>query len=539
MLLLLVVLAPISEAAQVPCVGCATEGLLVTEGQGGFMGPLEDKVHFGSAVASADLNGDGLLDLVVGASKDADGFPNSGAVWLLGLDAKGEVAASTKISNSTLGGVFPQGARLGSGVAVIGDIDGNGMQDIAASTPSLFLSPTELGAVWIFLLNGDGSVKSYVTITEGMGSLHNPPIASWFGRSLSGAGDLNEDGVPDLLVGLGVEGGAVLVFFLAADGTVIAQHEINLAPEPTHLFGSAVACLGDVNDDGWTEIAVVDDSDNDGVIPPGSLGSLWILSLENDGSVAKTCKISNTLGGFDPPLGNLLGPRSVAAAGDVDGDGITDLFVGSPGIVNEAGIQTGGVWLLLLKEDLSVKSQVLIGAEDAWLGLDQDGFGGAVAGLDDINGDGVADLAVGLKLSDEAGLNAGAVWLLNLHGPSWLDVGGGVGGSGGIPALDGQGTMVPGEAAKLTLAGAPSNSLAVFIFGNAILGAPFKGGTLVPIPEFVSPALPIDAAGELELSGPWPLGAPPGYTLVFQAWVTDSTAPAGLAASNGVVATTP
>jgi hypothetical protein len=127
---------------------------------------------------------------------------------------------------------------------------------------------------------------------------------------------------------------------------------------------------------------------------------------------------------------------------------------------------------------------------------------------------------------------------LTMH-PAWFDLGAGLAGTSGTPVLAGDGGLEGGDAVSLSLSGALPNSIASLIVGFSALGAPFKGGTLVPHPDLIIPDLPTGPLGELTLTGVWPPGFPPGFSLFMQEWVVDAGGPAGLAATNALRAVTP
>jgi hypothetical protein len=150
-----------------------------------------------------------------------------------------------------------------------------------------------------------------------------------------------------------------------------------------------------------------------------TLGFAAPAALAQPGWVLSHQKISDTEGGFNGILDDddRFGV-SVAALGDLDGDGVGDLAVGAHWD-DDGGLNHGAVWMLFLNTDGTIKShQKISDTEGGFTGIldDDDRFGRAVASLDDVDGDGVGDLAVGARHDDDGGYNRGAVWVLFLDG---------------------------------------------------------------------------------------------------------------------------
>ncbi|MHC4846352.1 MAG: lytic polysaccharide monooxygenase [Planctomycetota bacterium] len=124
-------------------------------------------------------------------------------------------------------------------------------------------------------------------------------------------------------------------------------------------------------------------------------------------------------------------------------------------------------------------------------------------------------------------------------GEVFTDLGNGLSGTHGIPQLVGEGTLLVGDPVTLDLTNALENSTTTLVIGLSQLGAPFKGGVMVPHPDVLVSGLPTDPAGELQLAGTWPAGIPSGVSLYFQHWVTDAAAPQGVSASTALRGTAP
>ena len=372
----------------------------ISDTAGGFGGTLDDIDVFGFSVARlGDLDGDGVTDLAVGAYQDDDGGTNRGAVWIVFLNSDGTVKAEQKISDTIGGftGTLNNFANFGVAVAGLGDLDGDTIPDLAVGVPSDGADLDRRGAVWILFLNSNGTVKAEQKISDTVGGFGGmletgSNVGDHFGNSLANLGDLDGDGITDLAVGAfrdddgGLDTGAVWILFLNSNGTVKAEQKISATVggfggflDDVDGFGLSTATLGDLDDDGVTELAVGVPSDDDGGT---NTGAVWILFLNSNGTVKAEQKISATAGGFASSLAidDNLG-RSVAGLGDLDGDGTRDLAAGANSD-NDGGPNRGAVWILFLNSNGTVKAEQKISDTVGGFGGvldDNDGFGSRVS----------------------------------------------------------------------------------------------------------------------------------------------------------------
>jgi hypothetical protein len=335
----------------------------ISDTAGDFGGDLDDGDLFGSALAGiGDLDGDGALDLAVGAPGGDEKGADRGEVWILLLDAEGKVRDEQKIADSTggFGGNLDDGDLFGSSIADIGDINDDGVNDLAVGAPNDDDGAGNTGAVWILFMEMDGTVADWQKISRREGGFSgNLDSDDHFGAALAGIGDLDNDGTPDLVVGApggddrGTDRGEIWVLFLDPDGKVRDEQKItereggfdgNL--DDNDAFGSAIADVGDLNDDGIPDLAVGAPNDDDGA---DNAGAFWILMMDTDGRVAAWQKVSNSAGGFS---GNLevddhFG-AAIAGIADLDNGGLEDMAVGAPGD-GDGGADKGAVWILFME----------------------------------------------------------------------------------------------------------------------------------------------------------------------------------------------
>ncbi len=372
-----------------------------------------DWVGFGVAPAG-DVNGDGYEDVLLGAAA-SDG--NSGFVAFL---FRGPVQGT--LSSDYADARFASESLTGAGVvATAGDTDVDGYDDILIGVPG----EGTAGAVYLIL----GPVVGTVGLDSADAKLVGEITDSHAGYSVS-AGDLDDDGFPDVVLGapspvevqpgrVRAEPGVAYVQF----GPVVGEVELAVADvrllgsEQSDRAGMSVSAGLDANGDGIDDILV----GSPGLDANGEdAGAAFLLNGPLLGNIDLTSADAIIPGSH---AGDSVGV-SVALVPDVNGDGVADVLVGAPGD-NTNGDLAGAAYLfhgpLPGTVDLAGADAVFLGAA-SW-----DVAGWPVSSAGDLDGDGLGDLLVGSRWNDAAGDDAGAAYLWygpisGTHDPTTADV---------------------------------------------------------------------------------------------------------------------
>lgn len=525
--------------------------------------------ELGRAVdVASDIDGDGFDDWLVGSPGDSTAGVHAGSVLVLSGDDAGVLHLVLGPSPSS---------RFGSSVAGLGDLDGDGFGDFGAgsSNESVPGGPSGAGGARTFA----GKSGAVIHVWSGTAS------GDSFGRAMDSAGDVNADGILDVIVGASgsdataVDAGSAYVFSGSDGATLLSLH----GAASGDAFGQGVSGAGDINGDGYDDVlvgAVAEDgngidsgsmrafSGKDGAVlyarfgdasgdyfgvqvagagdldadgSPDSVAGAW--GDDNKGSYSGMVRM------FSGPAGTTLfsvdGDAvkegfgfSVAAAGDTNLDGYADIVAGARQLDTGSGVSFGSGYAKVLSGETGTALQHLMGS------VVGDLFGYAVGGGGDIDGDGDGDVIVGAIGSAVSGMNAGSAYAFSGTSTSIGFYGTGCPGTGGaIPKLAITGDASPGGTITVAILDGVGGSMAFLFlgsqqaaipmgFGCRLNVAPVLAGPLGPLPLF-----PIGASGPGAGSLSFPAVIPPGVPPVkvtAQAFVQDAGAPGGFANTNGV-----
>lgn len=376
----------------------------------------QEDMYFGFAVNSAgDVNGDGFSDIIIGAPHYDNGQPNEGVIFIYqGTESGPQSSGYYFMKESDLAG-----AQFGFSVASAGDVDRDGYDDVIVGAPywEQGVGGADEGGAWVYRGTSTGMVSTPYWYKE------SDQAGALFGWSVAGAGDTNGDGYAEVIIGAPLaendiddDGeGMAFVYRGSAGGIISTPYFSKDADQAGAHFGASVASAGDVNRDGYADLIVGAPNYTGGY---SQEGGAWVY-LGGADKINPTPAWYTRSNQANAHLG-----YSVASAGDVNGDGYSDVIVGAPdydkteigeGLVRVYLGNAGGVSSTAIWEHGTNRP---------------DGFYGcSVSSAGDVNGDGYADIVVGAySITESVADDGGAyVYLGSASGNlsfTWVGAGG-------------------------------------------------------------------------------------------------------------------
>lgn len=346
---------------------------------------FDDRTQIGASMGASvstagDVNGDGYDDVLVGAPKFTLAIEVEGAALVF----YGGAAGLSSLPDWQAGGGL-KGARFGGAVSDAGDINGDGFDDILVGANRFNLGEPEEGAAFAFY----GSDHGLSAAPDWQ--IQSNQKEAQYGAALSGAGDVNGDGWQDVVIGAPLydqtlqNEGAAFIYYGSESGLATDPGCTMLGGEAGTLFGAAVAGAGDVNNDGWDDVIVGAPQYLDEGMAQIFYGSAAGLQC-NAGSTVTTEFIGAEFGAAVAGAGdvNADGYADVIVGAPYTKDlldqqvGAAYLYLGSA-----TGLSLTPAWQAQSKQVYSLFGSAVGGAQD----VNQDGFDDLLVGAPQFSGD--------------------------------------------------------------------------------------------------------------------------------------------------------
>ena len=368
------------------------------------------RAELGHQVAGAgDVNGDGYDDLLIGASYySAEGQPErTGAAFLFLGGAQGPGA---KPDWQMLGSAT--GNLTGFSVGAAGDVNGDGFDDVLVgswnSESNPLVKDQREGSASLFFGGPTGLLKTPAWQPEG------EKRGSHYGYSLHGVGDVNGDGYGDVAIGAWGfeterhESGRVYVYYGGPTGPSIVPSWVLTGLHSLQRLGASVFPAGDVNADGYADLLV----GATGLSNPEDFEGQALLFMGGVHGLS-----TEALWTFEPNREKWCVGHSVSTAGDLNGDGFSDIVISS--MVGQTDHLGEGLSLVFMgsKTGPSKSPDWIFGGREA-----KGGYGSTVRPAGDVNHDGYDDLVVGQTYHTGPLFQQGAAWVHH-GGPAGLNQG--------------------------------------------------------------------------------------------------------------------
>jgi hypothetical protein len=491
-------------------------------GNNGFIVEGINDDNLGYSVSNAgDLNGDGIEDIVIGSPlSDPNNKSNSGKTYVIFGSKEG---FSKTFDLSTLNGTngfvvngAGEGDESGRSVSAIGDINGDGIDDLAIGAPFADINGVDSGASYVIFgskaPNHFSKPIELLNLDPAKGfTIRGSQAGNNVGWSVSSAGDINGDSIKDLLIGAtnsggnsgpGIKGESYVIFGKKGDfgsGSSLKLSNLGLkeglriiSNEPDNL-GYSVSDAGDINGDGVNDLIIgAPYADPNGTYNAGQSYVIYGRSSDKPftNNVINVSTLSSSNGFV---INGENGGKSgyfISKAGDINGDGISDLIIGAKNASVNGQEWVGKTYIVfgnkngfgssLNVSDLNGSNGFTINGINAF-----DNSGYSVSNTGDINNDGIDDLILGAPNANNRGGETYVIYgskagfsktleLSSLNGDNGFVINGLVAGDLGI-SVSGAGD-VNGDGIKDVIIAAPfANSqagAAYVVFGNSVNKAP-------------------------------------------------------------------
>ncbi len=379
--------------------------------------------HAGYSVAcGGDINEDGYNDILIGAPGNDELATRAGQTYMLfGNDLGFSQNMDLASSDASFFGSSTS-SQAGRYVCSAGDVNGDGFDDFLIGAPDDPTVAIQAGKVYLYLGKSSGwgmDTSDSTATTRFLGETNN----QFIGYSLSGGGDVNGDGYDDFLIGSlsAISNNAKAYLFFGKESgwpstITISDADVTFSPEISDDYlGRAVCIAGDLNDDGLDDMVLGANGNDEG----GNYAGQTYIIFGRTSGWSSTFGVSDADASFIGEDADDRSGRWVARAGDVNGDGFDDFLIGAPWD-DDNEIEAGQTYLILGKSIGWSMDTDLSNADASFLGESAgDRSGSVISCAGDFNGDGYDDFMIGAPLNSENGAGAGKVYMIFGRETEW------------------------------------------------------------------------------------------------------------------------